>query len=278
MKTVLITLAVAGLWASAPDRASAAPADDRADFRAYFENRFPNTPFNDYVNGVYAIDPALRAEWEPIEDGIPPYEFAIDQGLTLWETPFANGKTYADCFGADATRIRARSPHYDAAADTVQTLESAINQCRAANGEKPLSYRSGDIVDLAAYLAFAGRGAKINVRIDSPGAEKWYRLGKYHFYAKRGQLNLACADCHVKGAGMILRSEKLSPALGQPSHFPVYRFKSGNMVNLHRRYSGCNAQVRAKPYQLQGSEYRALEFFHTYMANDLELNGPQTRR
>lgn len=278
MKTVLITLAAVGLLASTPERVTASPADDRADFRAYFEERFPNTPFSRFADGVYGIDATLRADWIPIEEGIPPYEFTVDQGLELWETPFANGQSYTDCFGDDVSRIRARYPRYDAATDRVETLESAINQCRAANGETPLSYKSGDIVDLAAYLAFEGRGATINVTVDSHGAKQWYQRGKEQFYAKRGQLNLACADCHVKGAGMILRSEKLSPALGQPSHFPVYRFKSGSMVNLHRRYSGCNRQVRARPYQLQGDEYRALEFFHTYMANGLEWNGPATRR
>ena len=41
MKTVFITLAAASLLASAPDRVTASPTDDRADFRAYFEERFP---------------------------------------------------------------------------------------------------------------------------------------------------------------------------------------------------------------------------------------------
>ena len=77
---------------------------------------------------------------------------------------------------------------------------------------------------------------------------------------------------------MMLRSELLGPALGQPTHFPIYRSKWGNMGTLHRRYSGCNKQVRAKPFKNQSDEYRALEYFHTYMSNGIEANGPGARK
>ena len=49
------------------------------------------------------------------------------------------------------------------------------------------------------------------------------------------------------------------------------------MGTTHRRYGGCNAQVRAKAYPAQSEEYRALEYFHTYMSNGLVLNGPGAR-
>ena len=97
-------------------------------------------------------------------------------------------------------------------------------------------------------------------------------------YAKRGQLNFACADCHVYSPGMNLRTDILSPALGQVTHFPVYRSKWGEMGTMHRRYAGCNKQVRAKPFKAQGEEYRNLEYFHTYMSNGLPVNGPGARK
>jgi sulfur-oxidizing protein SoxA len=50
------------------------------------------------------------------------------------------------------------------------------------------------------------------------------------------------------------------------------------MGTLHRRFSGCNKQVRAKPFPAQGEEYRNLEYFMTYMNNGLELNGPGARK
>jgi sulfur-oxidizing protein SoxA len=76
---------------------------------------------------------------------------------------------------------------------------------------------------------------------------------------------------------MNVRADLLSPALGQTSHFPVYRKKWGGLGTLHRRYGGCNKQVRAKPLKAQSAEYRALELYETYMATDLPLTAPGNR-
>jgi sulfur-oxidizing protein SoxA len=70
----------------------------------------------------------------------------------------------------------------------------------------------------------------------------------------------------------------LSPAIGPVSHFPVSRSKLGNLGTLHRRYAGCNKQVRALPFPAQSDEYKALEYFHSYMSNDIEVNGPGSRK
>ena len=102
--------------------------------------------------------------------------------------------------------------------------------------------------------------------------------GKQFYYSKRGQLNFSCADCHVTNAGMQVRADKLSPALGHPTHFPVYRSKWGDMGTLHRRFDGCNKQVRAEPRPAQGEDYRNLEYFMTYMSNGLEVNGSGARK
>ncbi|MYD75372.1 MAG: sulfur oxidation c-type cytochrome SoxA, partial [Gammaproteobacteria bacterium] len=90
--------------------------------------------------------------------------------------------------------------------------------------------------------------------------------------------NFSCFDCHGVGAGKSVRLEKLSPALGHVTHWPVYRSKWGAIGTLHRRFGGCNKQVRAKDFKPQGQEYRELEFFLTYMNNGHELNGPGARR
>ena len=89
---------------------------------------------------------------------------------------------------------------------------------------------------------------------------------------------MSCADCHVYNAGNRIRAETLSPALGQVTNFPTYRAKWGELGTLHRRYGGCNEQVRAKPYAAQSDEYKALEYFHTYMSNGQEWNGPAFRK
>lgn len=263
----------------------AAPIDDQKAFQAYFVEKFPKTEFSDFNNGVYSISDTFREQWEAIEE-FPPYESYVEMGEVEWNKPFKNGKGYASCFGNDVAAIRPAYPRWDAQREQVLTLEGELNRCRTDNGEKALKWKTGTLAHLSAYVAYEGRGQKINVEIpDDPKAIAAYEQGKRFFYAKRGQLNLACADCHVYQSGQHVRREMLSPGLGQTSGFPVFRAKwsgqskSGDgMGTLHRRYGGCNKQVRAKPFKPQSEEYRNLEFFHTYMANGLEWNGASYRK
>lgn len=278
MRKLLSIVAAVGIAAALPYTADASPEQDVKDVRAYFKKRFPNVPLQEYANGVYAIDAESRAQWEAIEE-FPPYEMNIENGKKLFETPFKNGKTYASCFPNNGIGIRQNYPMFDTAKGEVITLEYAINQCRKANGEEPLKSEKGDISDISAYMAYTSRGKKLNIVIpNDPRARAAYENGKQHFYAKRGQLNMACADCHMTNAGNKVRADLLSPALGHPTHFPVYRSVSGDLHNLHRRYKGCNEQVRAKPFETQSVEYRNLEYFHTYMSNGIEVNGPGSRK
>ncbi len=277
MKKVLSTLGLALLLAL-PVTSMATPEQDLAEFRDYYAKRFPGTPFEDYINGVYSIDPEARAQWEDIEE-FAPYELNICNGETLFNTPFANGKKYADCFENGGIGIRQNYPYFDTDRGEVITLELAINECREANGEKPLKWKRGPIADISAYMAYTSRGNIFDIKIpDDPRALAAYERGKKHFYQKRGQLNMACADCHKFYSGNKVRADLLSPALGHLTHFPVYRSKWGGLGTTHRRYGGCNGQVRAKPYPAQSEEYRALEYFHTYMSNGLAVNGPGARK
>ncbi len=256
----------------------ASPADDVKAFQGFFAKKFKDTKFDDYINGIYSIDAASRKQWVEIEE-FPPYELAVENGEELWNKPFANGKGFKDCFKGDVSAIRAKYPHYDDKADTIVTLESAINKCRTDNGEKPFKWKKGKIAEVSAYIAYQGRGQTIAVKMPSSDKElAWYNKGKNFFYAKRGQLNMACADCHVYNAGNFIRADRLSPALGHPSHFPVYRSKWGSMGTLHRRYGGCNKNIRAKPFKAQSDEYKALEYFQAIMSNGLKWNGPGARK
>jgi sulfur-oxidizing protein SoxA len=155
----------------------------------------------------------------------------------------------------------------------------AINKCREANGEKPLKYGKDDMLALQAYIAYKSRGSRTSVIVpkDDPRALEAYNAGKKFYFSRRGQLNLSCFHCHFDNAGKNLRSNVLGPALGQTTHWPAYRSKWGSMGSLHRRYKGCNKQVRAKPFDLQSAEYRNLEFFHTYLSNGIPTNGPGAR-
>ena len=257
----------------------AGPEEDRLAFVEYYKTRFPDIPFAEYANGIYAIDSDARGQWLDIEE-FPPYEFSIEQGQERWEAVFANGRTLADCFPQQLNELRVRYPRLDEDLGEVVTLEMAINQCRTANEQSPLTYGGDEIIDITAYLAFQGRGKKLDVRVpvDDPRALDAYESGKRFYYTKRGQLNLACADCHVTSVGQLVRADRLSASLGHTTHFPVYRSKLGEMLSLHKRFAGCVRDVRAKPFALQSTEFRNLEYFLSYMGNGLDVNGPGARK
>ena len=139
-RAVLFALALFCL--AAPPASAADSVNPKADFKAfrnYFTKRFPNVPLNDFVNGPYSMDADLRKQWVEI-DAFPPYQFALDKGKQMFETPFKNGKSYADCFPNKGIGIRQNYPYFDAKSGEVVTLDVALNQCRQANGEQPFDY------------------------------------------------------------------------------------------------------------------------------------------
>lgn len=279
MKKMLSSLAATGLLCAIAVTAEAStPQEDLELYRSYYIKRFPGVDINDFANGVYAIDEVAKSSWEAIEE-FPPYEPAIDEGRAMWSKPFKNGKTYASCFGKSPA-VAGQYPQWDKAKGMVVTLALAINQCREANGEEPLKYKKGKIASLLAYMAYESRGQITDVKIpeDDPRALQAYEDGKRFYFQRRGQLNFSCATCHMESTGQHVRTELLSPALGHTTHWPVYRSKWNEMGTLHRRFSGCNQQVRAKAFEAQGEEYRNLEYFLTHISNGLPLNGPGARK
>ncbi len=261
-----------------PGTLLAGVADDIQTFQHYFLKKYPTVEKSEFSNGVYAIDPVGRENWEAIEE-FPPYEPFIEEGEGMWNKPFANGKGYKDCF-PDGPALRKDYPYWDKARSMVITLPLALNECREANGEKPLKYKKGAIASLLAYIGYESRGQITNVVVpeDDPKAVEAYEKGRQFYFARRGQLNFSCAHCHALNSGNYIRAEVLSPALGHTTHWPVYRSKWGELGTLHRRFSGCNKQVRAKDFKAQGEEYRNLEFFLTAMNNGLPFNGPGARK
>jgi sulfur-oxidizing protein SoxA len=254
----------------------AKPSEDLKSLQGYFRKKFPDLPDKEFANGNYALDDAMRENWEAIEE-FPPYEPAIEEGEALWDAAFKNGKGYKDCFAEPG--ITNTYPRWDANKSEVVTIPMEINACREKNGEKPLKYGKKDMLELQAYMAYESRDkpTKVTIPEDDPKALAAYNAGKKFYFSRRGQLNLSCAQCHFSTSSMKIRTNVLGPALGQTSHWPAYRSKWGGMGSLHRRYKGCNKQVRAKPFDFQSETYRNLELFHTHMSNGIPVNGPGTR-
>jgi len=274
-----ISLALILFAAAASSRAAdiVNPEADFKAFRDYFTKRLPNVPLNDFVNGPYSMDADLRKQWEAIED-FPPYDFAVDRGKDMFATPFKNGKTYGDCFPNKGVGIRQNYPYFDEKSGQVITLELALNQCRQANGEEPLSDVKDEMASLTAYMAFTSRGKPFDIKIpNDPRALAAYENGEEYFYSRRGQLNFSCASCHVQNPGQHIRTEVLAPALGLLNAMPIYRSEWNGMGTISRRFVTCNSQVRGVPIAPQDENYRDVEYYLSYMANGLPISGPGTR-
>ena len=135
---------------------------------------------------------------------------------------------------------------------------------------------------LVAAFREQANGKKMAVDVAAGGAEKWFKRGEQFYWAKRGQLNFSCANCHVHSAGNKIRGDVLSPGLGHTVSFPVYRTKwamAGKpWGTVHRRYGGCNKQVRAQPFKAQGPEYKALEYYEAVMNTGIPVKVPSQRQ
>ena len=272
----LAALALCGMQAaSAADRPD--PVTDAKAFRNFFVKKFPNVKLEDFVNGPYALDEDMRRQWEEKEQ-FPPYEFSLEAGKEMFAKPFRNGKRYADCFPNQGIGIRQNYPYFDGNEGKVITLELALNHCREANGEVPLSHVDDEMAALTAYMAFTSRGKPFDIKVpDDPRALEAYQNGKRYFYTRRGQLNFSCATCHVQNPGERMRAEVLAPALGILNAMPIYRSEWGGMGTISRRFTTCNSQIRGVPLEPQSDEYRNLEYYLSYVSNGLPISGPGAR-
>lgn len=293
MKKLLIT-AIALSLLGLPLFANATPKQDLEKMRAYYYKKFPGIKLQEYANGLYALDSVRYAEWQNMEE-FPPYDEAIAIGKKLFKK-FGLAK----CFKNGGRGIKQNYPYFDSKTGKVRTMEGDIQACIKKNGYKPIGMKKGKMTAIGAYMAYTSRGKVQNVVIpNDKRALAIYNQGKIYFYAKRGQLNFSCADCHVYNPGLMVRGNLLGPVLGQTSHWPAWRrkwakktFKKkgkvgplGGMGTLHRRYGGCNKQVRARPLnkgkkwkKVQNPVYIALEYFHTHLSNGIKLNGPSVRQ
>jgi sulfur-oxidizing protein SoxA len=280
LASTLASVAVAAWFVIGPAARAADKVDPAADakaFQKYFTDKFPQLKLKDFVNGPYSMNEDMRKQWEEKEE-FPPYEFALEAGKEMFTKPFKNGKSYADCFPNGGIGIRQNYPYFDEKEGKVITLELALNRCREANGEAPISYVKDDMAALTAYMAYTSRGKPFDIKIpDDPRALQAFEDGKRYFYTRRGQLNFSCASCHVQNAGQRIRAEILAPALGILNAMPIYRSEWGGMGTTSRRFISCNSQTRGVPLEPQSDEYRDLEYYLSYVSNGLPISGPGAR-
>ncbi len=275
---VVRCLGLAGfLGAGTVGPALATPEADRAAFIALYRDLFPDKPLEHYVDGALMLSADAKSQFDSIME-FPPFQGDLDQGRTLWETPFRNGKTFASCFANDGRNVAGHYPYYEADGDRVVTFEMDINRCLRANGEAPFRYDDKSTMGIVtAHARTLSDGMRVDVRVEGARALAKYEHGKTLYFTRMGQYNFACASCHMSNAGKILRTEILSPTVGQATHWPVFR-AGDNLNTLHMRYRRCMEQMRAAPFKAGSEEFNDLEYFHSYLSNGLPMRASVYRK
>lgn len=203
----------------------------------------------------------------------------VDYGEELWDSVDGEaGKSCASCH-ADATKsmglVGATYPVYDKASAKMMNVEQRINQCRTENMKaKPYKWESRELLAMTTYVKTQSAGKPVNVKIDGAAAP-FFAKGKEFYNTRRGQLDMACKNCHQDNAGNMIRANLLSQ--GQSNGFPTYRLKWQKVGSLHRRFRGCNKQVRAKPFGYGSEEYVNLELFLASRGRGLPVETPAVR-
>ena len=270
------------------------PQSDLKEFQGYFKKKYPEIKFDEYANGFYAF-PQFKEYREVVGMRITNSRrtsWASSRGKTLWNKKFANGESFASCVKKGAIKPAYTYPRWDKASKSIRTAELDIMDCAKANNADPkeLSFLTADLgkdekarVQLAEvtahfYSMYKGKRVKPDVDFADADALAAYEKGKKYWWTRRGQLNFACAHCHVDMAGKDLGgNQPLSAGLGHTTAWPAQRLEWQRLETIMQRYATCNSQVRAKPEKHYGNEFLSLQLYETYMSSGLPLTAPAMR-
>lgn len=228
------------------------------------------------LSGVAFLAEATRRLQE--DDFLNPGMFAVERGREIFHrADGAAGRSCASCHDEASTRgMAARYPRYEAERGGIVDLTMAIDDMRRDKmGAPPLGRESEDMLAVTAFLARQSSG--IARAVDIGGAARpFFEAGRTFFFARRGQLNLSCAQCHDALAGAKLRGDTISQ--GQTDGFPIYRLMWRSMASVDRMFAWCNSALRAEPYASGSPDYLALAFYLAWRGRALPLDAPAVRR
>jgi len=279
-KTITTAIAIMGVGVAL----SACEGDMKtADYQV------PNPYGNDIWSGYKTATPETQAmQDDDFENpGMPVYDAAED---IYNKADGEAGVSCADChgavdddkggrFGIPMKGVGAKYPVYDAEDHKPINVELRINKCRTKYQKaKPFKYESDAMQGMTGLIVKQSRGMPRTTTADMKGDElnPFWMQGQAFYYQRRGQLDMACSHCHEDNAGNVIRAEVLSQ--GQSNGYPTYRLKWQKPGSLHRRFRGCNKNIRAEPYGYGSDEYLALETYLAWRGRGLPVEGPGVRK
>jgi sulfur-oxidizing protein SoxA len=232
----------------------------------------------DKKSGYVYAEPETRAMED--DDFNNPAFLWVDQGKELWsKVEGTAGVSCASCHNEASNTMKgvgATYPKFVPAIGKVVDIEQRINYERTHRmGAAEWAWESPELLAMTAFVKLQSRGMPVRVAVDGPAHATWLR-GKAFYETRRGQLDMACAQCHIQNPERKLRSEILSQ--GQSNGFPTYRLAWGTLGSLQRRFRECNNNIRAEPLPYGADDYIALELFVASRGNGLPVESPSVRK
>lgn len=236
-------------------------------------DEFQDLPRAVLVSGLEFVTAETRAL--QADDFANPALLWVDRGRNLFET--GNGvPSCRQCHADDLEGAYTRYPRYDAQAEMLVSASDRINLCRKQHqGLAPLPADDDVLLAITMYVASLSQGMPYAVAVTGD-AERYFKQGRDYFFRRRGQLNLACYQCHDQNWGKKLRGDTISQ--GHPTAFPGYRMEWQSAGSLHRRIHDCDVGVRAEPHPQGSDAYKSLELYLAWRSGNLPIEAPGVRR
>jgi sulfur-oxidizing protein SoxA len=213
------------------------------------------------------------------DDMLNPGFLWLDQGRELWEKEEGRKeKSCRNCHddaGSSMKGVGASYPKYRPASGKVVNIEQRVNICRTERMEaEPWQFNSDEMLAMTVFVKHQSRGMPVKVDIDGPSAP-WFERGKKHFFTRRGQFDMNCADCHTANFGKLLRGDLVSQ--GHTNAYPIYALGDGRVRPLHKLLWHCNDLMRSTPFDFLSDEYVALELYLAWRGQGLPVETPGVR-
>ena len=211
-----------------------------------------------------------------------PGHLAVDEGEALVKKLAAREAAFLTCLGEGSADLKGKAaayPKFDAALGRIVTVEGRIEQCAKNALNEEIRQGSPASNRISVYFKSQSAGKPIKVDLAEAKVMEAYRRGEELFYRKTGQLNFACASCHVPGSimGHKLRGETPTTPFGDAAHYPTYRTPVGALESIHERFARCHGQMRTQGLKPGDPAYVDLEVFVSVLSNGYPVSVPSAR-
>jgi sulfur-oxidizing protein SoxA len=211
-----------------------------------------------------------------------PGHLAVDEGQALVKKLAARNPAFLACLGEGSADLKGKAagyPKFDAALGRIVTVEDRIEHCAKSVLKEALPQGKPPNTKVSVYFKSQSAGTPIKVDLSDANVMQAYRRGEELFYRKTGQLNFACATCHVPGSimGHKLRGETPTTPFGDAAHYPTYRTPVGALESIQERFARCHGQMRTQGLKPGDPAYADLEVFVTVLSNGYPVSVPSAR-